>query len=216
MKYEHFEQDTIVDKYKELAEKYDQTLLDVVGYPDPSKICEALNKVGIAKDAPILDFGCGTGLIGKYCQQDGYTNIVGVDASPEMLEKAKDRGYKELREVFLGAGKFPQDLEGQFEVAVSAGVLAHGHVSAELFDEKIRCLKKIENETDKRYLIFTTREEYLETLGYGDKLKQLEQDGKIEYEDKITFTRYQNTAEKEISRFKPVQVSCFIYRVKST
>lgn len=37
MKYEHFDQDTIVEKYKELAEKYDETLLEVVGYPDPSK-----------------------------------------------------------------------------------------------------------------------------------------------------------------------------------
>lgn len=132
-----------------------------------------------------------------------------------MLQKAEGRGYSELKEVFLGAGKFPSDLEGKFEVAVSSGVLAHGHVSAELFDEKIRCLKKIESEDDKRYIIFTTREEYLETLGYGEKLSQLEADGKIAYHDKLTFTRYQNTENKEVSRFKPVQVSCFIYQVKS-
>ena len=217
-KYEHFDQDTIVEKYNELAEKYDQTLLDVVGYPDPSKICEALKQVGIAKDAPILDFGCGTGLVGKNCKDEGFTNIVGIDASPEMLEKAKDRGYSELKEVFLGANKFPSELEGKFEVAVSAGVLADGHVSPEIFDEKLKCLKPIENESDKRYIIFSTMEKYIKNLGYGEKIKQLETDGKIEFEDKITFTRYHNITDKETDhtvRFKPAEAFCYIYRVKS-
>lgn len=225
MKYEHFDQEGIVDKYKDLAEKYDEMLEEVVGYPDPVKICEALLKVGIPKDAPICDFGCGTGLMGKYASDTElfakvssesldapFSNITGIDASPEMLEKAQSRGYTKLSEVFLGAGQFPADLEGKFDVAVSSGVLAHGHVSAELFDEKLRCLRKSEADDDKRYIIFTTREEYLDTLGYGEKLKQLEDEGKIKYEDKLTFTRYQNTADKEVSRFKPVEVSCFIYK----
>ena len=128
-----------------------------------------------------------------------------------MLEKAKDRGYKELKEVFLGAGKFPDEYIGKFDVAVSSGVLAHGHVSSELFDEKISWLSQKASDDDKRYIIFTTREEYLESLGYGEKLKSLENDSKIKFEDKLTFTRYQNTENKETGRFNPVEVSWFIY-----
>jgi len=32
---------------------------------------------------------CGTGLVGKYLSEKGFTNIYGVDASSEMLIQAK-------------------------------------------------------------------------------------------------------------------------------
>ena len=37
---------------------------------------------------PILDAGCGTGLVGEALSILGYDNVVGVDLSPEMLKLA--------------------------------------------------------------------------------------------------------------------------------
>merc|ERR1711974_269680 len=109
-----------MEKYKELAEKYDQTVLDVIGYPDPNIVAETLQKMGVDKSAPILDFGCGTGLIGMYAKDKGYNNLIGVDASKDMIERAQqDRGYTELKELFLGSDQFPAEFENRFEVAVS-------------------------------------------------------------------------------------------------
>jgi len=36
----------------------------------------------------ILDLGCGTGLIGKYLFEMGFTEIHGIDASSGMLREA--------------------------------------------------------------------------------------------------------------------------------
>ena len=51
----------------------------------------------------IIDFGCGTGLIGKYLAKSGYKNIVGLDISPNMLEECSNSGvYSELHEHEIG------------------------------------------------------------------------------------------------------------------
>ena len=47
--------------------------------------------------------GCGTGLVGQYLKERGFLHVVGVDASPGMLEKAKEKdAYEALQELFLG------------------------------------------------------------------------------------------------------------------
>jgi len=40
-------------------------------------------------DVEILDFGCGTGLVGQCLNEMGYSNISGIDASEKMLELAE-------------------------------------------------------------------------------------------------------------------------------
>ena len=39
----------------------------------------------------ILDFACGTGLIGKYLKEYGFSLIEGMDISPGMLEQAREK-----------------------------------------------------------------------------------------------------------------------------
>ena len=56
--------------------------------------------LNIAKDAAILDMGWGTGLIGVKLAEKGYTNIDGVDASPGILDVARQKNiYKNLDEL---------------------------------------------------------------------------------------------------------------------
>jgi len=49
------------------------------GYPDPWKCAEFVDKLAhemkLRKDAEILDFACGTGLVGQALNEKGFTNI---------------------------------------------------------------------------------------------------------------------------------------------
>ena len=69
------------------------------GYHDPLR-CAELTKEIFGESAPtanILDMGCGTGLVGQYLKERGFLHVLGLDASPGMLEKAKEKdSYENL------------------------------------------------------------------------------------------------------------------------
>jgi predicted TPR repeat methyltransferase len=57
-----------------------------VQYPDPTVIAEMTRKVAADKmiartECDVIDFGCGTGLVGQALIQAGFENITGVDCS---------------------------------------------------------------------------------------------------------------------------------------
>ena len=61
--------------------------------------------VDIAKDAEIMDFGCGTGIVGYLIKDHGYTNIYGLDASDNFIKIINEKGiYKGGEALFLGQG----------------------------------------------------------------------------------------------------------------
>lgn len=63
-----------------------------IGYPDPKMVAEfAAMFVKDKSSAKVLDFACGTGLIGKYLNESGFTLIDGMDLSPGMLEQARSK-----------------------------------------------------------------------------------------------------------------------------
>jgi predicted TPR repeat methyltransferase len=84
------------DLYTNWAATYDADVTGA-GYATPARLAEAL--AGHCPDltAPLLDFGCGTGLSGQALRGAGFTTLDGTDITPEMLEKAADRGiYRKL------------------------------------------------------------------------------------------------------------------------
>lgn len=49
------------------------------------------------KSTPILDIGCGMGFFLWYLQNNGFTNSVGIDLSPEQVEVARSFGVKGIQ-----------------------------------------------------------------------------------------------------------------------
>ena len=79
--------------YDGYAEEFDTHLSAGLGYRIPQELSELLRKHVAIPEAgwDIVDLGCGTGLNGV-ALKDIACSLVGVDASPKMLEKAKARG----------------------------------------------------------------------------------------------------------------------------
>lgn len=88
-------------------------------------------------DRPVLDVGCGTGLVGQALHDRGVETIDGIDISPEMLDQARRKGaYRTLVEADLTQ---PLQIESHtYAGIVSAGTFTHGHLPPDPLDELIR------------------------------------------------------------------------------
>ena len=204
----NFKQENISEHYDELSNHYEDIYL-MVGYHDPLKCAELAKEVfgDQAEEKHIFDMGCGTGLVGQYLKERGFKNIVGVDASKGMLEKAKEKeSYSELKELFLGLpDTFPDEYRNRFDAITAAGILAEGHLDNKVFDEMILALKT------GGYAIFATRTMYLEQYSYAQGIKKLEDEGKWKQIKEIKFWRY-DQAQETVGRFQKVEITGYIYQ----
>ncbi len=72
----------------------------------------------------ILDLGCGHGTLILFARREGYTNIRGVDGSPEQVEAARQLGIEGVEEGDLLATLASQADES-FDVVVAFDVVEH-------------------------------------------------------------------------------------------
>ena len=93
-------------------------------------------------DGPVLDIGCGTGVVGQELRRLGVTVIDGIDISPEMLGQAaslRDPSgsiYRDLVEADLTG---PIDIGSDLYAGiVSAGTFTHGHLGPGSLSEVFR------------------------------------------------------------------------------
>ena len=100
--------DYVRELFDRYADKFDQQLVGALEYRTPELleqllVSEARSRSYALEALRILDFGCGTGLMGPRLRAFGR-RLVGIDLSPGMLEKARARKvYDELIAGELGA-----------------------------------------------------------------------------------------------------------------
>lgn len=79
------------EEYDRISGSYDSDLKNK-GYKAPKDAAQILASSIPPNGEPILDAGCGTGLVGLYLKNQGFTKITGVDISANCLGEAKKKG----------------------------------------------------------------------------------------------------------------------------
>ncbi|XP_071954236.1 methyltransferase-like protein 27 [Antedon mediterranea] len=127
--------------YDDFAPQYDKAVKSF-GYVGPSIAVKLLNKYVKSKDAWILDVAAGTGLVGEYLVDSGYTNIDAVDGSVASTEVARKKNiYKHLYVQWLGGdNKLNTNNEG-YDALVCVGGFALNQLKSDVFPEFIRVVK---------------------------------------------------------------------------
>lgn len=147
----------IYDKWAQTYEDY-VTSLD---YKGPGNLANELydyinlNKIA---DPTILDFGCGTGLLGKEISlklANQIFSLDGIDISEEMIRICKSKNiYNNIWKKNLFNESIPKI--NQYDVIISCGVFLEGHVSFEMINILLNYTKQ------SGILIFTLRESFKE------------------------------------------------------
>ncbi|CAG2108851.1 unnamed protein product [Medioppia subpectinata] len=127
--------------YSKWASNYEQDIA-FMEYNGPEVTVNEFLSLNIPKDARILDIGMGTGNVGIHLKQNGYTNIDGLDASPEMVEIAKQRNcYKNLICSSVEKETRLPIEDKTYDVVIMAGCLCPGHIRWNSFPQIIRIVK---------------------------------------------------------------------------
>ena len=144
--------------------KYNQDMVNWK-YIAPQETVSILKKYMLNKNCKILDAGCGTGLVGIELRKNGYSNIVGVDFSQDMLDLVPQSVYKKIEKVDLNK---PLKFEtNKYDVVMCVGTFTYGHVKPQALDELIRITK------NKGLICFTINEGIYEEYGFDNKIKEL-------------------------------------------
>ena len=126
--------------YRDWAAHYDADVFDALKVRGSDRIADLLAAHLPARDAAIIDLGCGTGQVAARLKTHGFTLIDGLDFSPEMLEVARGKGlYRDLIAADLNRPLAIAD--ARYDAAVSAGTFTSGHVGAGALNEVLRIVR---------------------------------------------------------------------------
>jgi predicted TPR repeat methyltransferase len=124
--------------YDAWAKSYETEIGDN-GYATPARCAAALAGVTEDMDAPMLDFGCGTGLSGLALKLAGFTTIDGVDLSGEMLAQATAKGiYRNTAQVTAGT----PIKAGEYSNIAAIGVIGTGAAPISVLDMLMKALPR--------------------------------------------------------------------------
>jgi predicted TPR repeat methyltransferase len=124
------------------ADKFDSHLLEDLQYETPEKLVDFIRQSSELplQNLDILDLGCGTGLVGlviaPYARQ-----MVGVDLSAKMLEKAQARNlYQRLERADL-LTMMQGEMASSYDLIIAADVFVYLGKLDTIFNEAIRLLR---------------------------------------------------------------------------
>jgi predicted TPR repeat methyltransferase len=130
--------------FDQYAPRFEAALVDDLGYRGPALLLAAVAIAQAAAGRPLtfsraIDLGCGTGLAARAFSAV-VDEIIGIDLSPRMIERARATGlYAELEvaEIVEGLGGRP---DGDADLILAADVMAYVHDMTALLREVARVL----------------------------------------------------------------------------
>ncbi len=159
----------IAARYDEWAQTYEHELLHEWRYQAPAVAARLLADAGMV--SPVLDVGCGTGLVGRFLNDAGFDTIDGVDLSPASLESARACGvYRELALADFNSGPLPFP-DSTYAAVICVGVLSYAVDPGAVVGEFCRLV-----EPGGR-LVFTHRMDLWEQQDFGGILLAHQESG---------------------------------------
>ncbi len=163
--------DEVKTLYQQWASRYDKDL-EEQEYVAPKLAVEdfssLLDAIVSRQKATIYDAGCGTGLVGRLLQTEGYENIDGADFSDDMLAVAGQSGaYRSLANADYSKPVAIADI--QYHAVISVGVYTH-HFENRFLPEMCRILKP------GGLLYFTCRPFYFEQFAAVELIQLLNEE----------------------------------------
>ena len=159
----------LASSYDEWAEGYEDDMLSL-GYVIPAVAAGFVGR-HVPLGGTVLDAGAGTGMFGSILHVLGYEDLVGIDISERMLEKAGEKdAYHSLHRMVLGEPLGFDD--GIFSAAVSVGVFTTNHAPPEALDELVRVVEP------DGWVIFSVRDDVYRKEGFEEKQASLEKEGR--------------------------------------
>ncbi len=159
-----------MELYNDWSANYDHDLVEEFGYISPRVAAEALAKEIDLRDLRIIDYGCGTGLVGAALSERGFSHIDGLDISTGMLEQARDKQfYKNLIQGDLTTAIALDD--DCYDAALCIGSMGAGHVGTDHVLEMLRPIKPA------GIFIIIINAMHFGPEGFEDAFRQLEVEG---------------------------------------
>lgn len=156
--------------YDEWSDSYDSHLLEEFGYISPDIAAQALSDEIEANQVAIIDYGCGTGLVGLSLNQQGFVTIDGIDISEGMLDQAREKQvYRNLVCADLTTRIALDDCV--YDAATCIGSMGAGHVGAGHIPELLRPLRS------GALFVIILNGTYYESGGFEKAFLQIERDG---------------------------------------
>ena len=156
----------LAERYDQWAKSYDHDLDEDFEWLAPQRAAEVFSKY-VAKDSRILDAGAGTGLVGKFLSENGYSQIIAMDMSRGMLEEARKKNvYQDFHQMVMG--EILGFETASFDAIVSVGVLTVGHAPASSLDELVRITRP------GGFVVFSLRPDVYALAGFKEKQAELE------------------------------------------
>ncbi len=184
--------------YDDWAANYDTELM-AKGYWLPM-LAAGLVARYVAAEEPVLDAGCGTGLIGVTLGALGHRRIAGLDLAEGMVATAERLGvYERLYTHRLGT-PIPEP-DGAFGAVVSTGSFGPGHAPPESLEEFARVVRP------GGHVIFNVVEASWEEQGFPAVIDRLAAAGRWRERERSAPVRAFLLAEPEL------MVRFFVYEV---
>lgn len=165
--------DDLRSLYGDWAETYDSDH-ENVGFFGHRATAEVLARHLTRGDSSrVLDAGAGTGAAGEALSRLGFTDLVAIDLSEAMLERARAKGI--YSQTIVADLSLPIDAFGEdsFDAAILVGVFSYGQAPAEALDEVVRLVRP------GGAIAFTMRTDFYgeDAMGIRSRMQMLERRG---------------------------------------
>ncbi|MEM7491429.1 MAG: methyltransferase domain-containing protein [Pseudomonadota bacterium] len=159
--------------YDDWAARYDDDMA-AAGMAGPERMAEMLARVLPDRDAPVWDFGCGTGLCGEALAAAGYRDLRGTDISEGMLEVARAKDV--YRDLVLAAPAAEIAIPPDIRAVTACGSICVGAAPAPVLGQVARATPQ------GAWLLLTLNDDTIRDADHVRALGDIQIDGTVRLE----------------------------------